>query len=217
MGTGDLRTLVHLTLHDNSGKHGLPPAEPSPSQGAWVRAAPLQRDQRTRPVFPWEMPHPQTRGSSPGGGFQAGTSLLQVLSCVWGTSCLLVQKVSGEDRGQKGRCRSEHGLEFPDLPGLLLCWVGVITMPASGGAVGLQGMMCLLGWLSCEGGCLREQMLVSDQVATTSRVSEDALCTWSDPDGCARTPGLSPDPGRGCALGTPPGLWAVLRLWREMR
>ena len=153
MGTGDLRTLVHLTLHDNSGKHGLPPAEPSPSQGAWVRAAPLQRDQRTRHVFPWEMPHPQTRGSSPGCGFQAGTSLLQVLSCVWGTSCLLVQKVSGEDRGQKGRCRSEHGLEFPDLPGLLLCWVGVITMPASGGAVGLQGMMCLLGLLSCEGGC----------------------------------------------------------------
>ena len=76
-------------------------------------------------------------------------------------------------------------------------------------------MMCLLGWLSCEGGCLREQMLVSDQVAT--RVSEDALCTWSDPCTCARPPGLPPDPGRGCALGTPPGLWAVLRLWREMR
>ena len=70
------------TLHDNGGKPGLPPAESSPSQGAWVGAAPLQRDQRTRHVFPWEMPHPQTRGSSPGCGFQAGTSLLQVLSCV---------------------------------------------------------------------------------------------------------------------------------------
>lgn len=95
-------------------------------------------------------------------------------------------------------------LSSPDLPGLLLCWVGVITMPASGGAVGLQGMMCLRGWLGCEGGCLREQMRVSDQVATTSRVSKDALCTWSDPCACARPPGLSPDPGRGCALGTPP-------------
>lgn len=95
-------------------------------------------------------------------------------------------------------------LSSPDLPGLLLCWVGVITMPASGGAMGLQGMMCLRGWLSCEGGCLREQMRVSDQVATTSRVSEDALCTWSDPCACARPPGLSPDPGRGCALETPP-------------
>ena len=35
VGTGDLRML------DNGGKHGLPPAESSPSQGAWVRAAPL--------------------------------------------------------------------------------------------------------------------------------------------------------------------------------
>lgn len=52
-------------------------------------------------------------------------------------------------------------LSSPDLPGLLLCWVGVITMPASGGAVGLQGMMCLRGWLGCEGGCLREQMRVT--------------------------------------------------------
>ena len=37
-------------------------------------------------------------------------------------------------------------LSSPDLPGLLLIWVGVITVPASGGAVGLQGMMCLLGF-----------------------------------------------------------------------
>ena len=44
-------------------------------------------------------------------------------------------------------------LSSPDLPGLLLISVGVITMPASGGAVGLQGMMCLLGLPSYEGGC----------------------------------------------------------------
>jgi hypothetical protein len=116
---------------------------------------------------------------------------------------------SRRSQGRTGARKAGGGasmdLSSPDLPGLLLCWVGVITMPASGGAVGLQGMMCLRGWLGCEGGCLREQMRVSDQVATTSRVSEDALCTWSDPCACARPPGLSPDPGRGCALGTPPG------------
>ena len=49
---------------------------------------------------------------------------------------------------------------------------------------------------------------MSDQVATTSQVSEDAPCTWSDPSGCARPPGLPPDPGRGRALVTP-GLLAV--------
>ena len=53
---------------------------------------------------------------------------------------------------------------------------------------------------------------MSDQVATTSRVSEGALCTWSDPGGCARPPGLSPDPGRGCALGTPRALGGSVAL-----
>ena len=82
------------TLHDNGGKPGLPPAESSPSQGAWVGAAPLQRDHCTHRVFPPEMPHPDWRFFFPGSGFQTGTSLLQALSRVWGTSCLLIQKVS---------------------------------------------------------------------------------------------------------------------------
>ena len=56
---------------------------------------------------------------------------------------------------------------------------------------------------------------MSDQVATTSRVSEGALCTWSDPGGCARPPGLPPDPGRGRALGTPRALGGSVALERN--
>ena len=52
-------------------------------------------------------------------------------------------------------------------------------------------------------------------MATTSRVSEDALCTWSDPGGCARPLGLPPDPGRGCALGNPQALGGFVALDRN--
>lgn len=103
-----------------------------------------------RHVFPWEMPHPQTRGSSPGCGFQAGTSLLQVLSCVWGTSCLLVQKVSGEGLGaRKAGGGASMDLSSPDLPGLSSAgWVSSQCLPLGAGVTGDDVSP---GWLGCEG------------------------------------------------------------------
>ena len=143
VGTGDLRML------DNGGKHGLPPEDSSPSHGAGVRAAPLQRDQWTHREFPWEMLHPQTRGSSPGCGFQAGTSLSQVsraLHVSWS------RRSQGTTGGRKAGAVVWTWVPLTSLGlSLLLCWVGVITLPASGGAVELQGMTCLLGLPSrCE-------------------------------------------------------------------
>ena len=62
------------------------------------------------------------------------------------------RRSQGRTGARKAGAGASVDLSSPDLPGLLPIWVGVITVPASGGAVGLQGMMCLLGLPSCEGG-----------------------------------------------------------------
>ena len=56
------------------------------------------------------------------------------------------RRSQGRTGARKAGAGASLDLSSPDLPGLLLFWVGVITMPASGGAVGLQGMMCLLSF-----------------------------------------------------------------------
>ena len=139
-GSEDTRPLS--TLHDNSGKHGLPPAEPSPSQGAWVG------DHCTRRVFPWEMPHPQTGGSFPRVWVPDRNKPLT------GTVTCLGHFMSpdpgglglGEDWGQKGRCRSMDLGPLTSLGlSLLLCRANVIRAPALGGRYGVSGDDVSLG------------------------------------------------------------------------
>ena len=98
----------------------------------------------------------------------APTSDTRLFSRVWvpgrnepltgAVMCLGALRVSWPRRSQgrtgarKAGAGASVALSSPDPPGLLLSWVGVITVPASGGAVGSQGMMCLLGLQSCDGG-----------------------------------------------------------------
>lgn len=104
------------TLHDNGGKPGflLQSHHPLREPESW--AAPLQRDHCSPCVSTGDATSSDRRLFFPGSGLQTGTSLLQALSRVWGTSCLLIQEVSEEDWGQKGRCRSID-LGPPNLPG----------------------------------------------------------------------------------------------------
>ena len=112
MGTGDLRMLIHLALCMTTVE----------SMGFLLQSHHPLREPGLETTVLAVCFHGRCRilrqeALSPGSGFQTGTSLLQALSRVWGTSCLLIQEVSGWGGLGPERQVQEHGLGSPNLPG----------------------------------------------------------------------------------------------------
>ena len=93
VGMGDLRTPVHLALCMTTVE----------SMGFLLQSHHPLREPGLETTVLAVCFHGRCRilrqeALSPGSGFQTGTSLLQALSRVWGTSCLLIQEVLGWGR-----------------------------------------------------------------------------------------------------------------------